>query len=60
VKQSQPLPGIEPPIIQPVAKRYTTELSRLPDDDDDDDDKAKVKLFLCFNSAPRHEGVLGE
>jgi hypothetical protein len=26
---SQPLPGLEPPIIQPVAQRYTTELSRL-------------------------------
>jgi hypothetical protein len=28
-KNSQPLPGIEPPIIQPVAQRYATELSRL-------------------------------
>jgi hypothetical protein len=28
-KNSQPLPGIEHPIIQPVAQRYTTELSRL-------------------------------
>jgi hypothetical protein len=28
-KNSQPLPGLEPPIIQPVAQRYTTELSRL-------------------------------
>jgi hypothetical protein len=28
-KHSQPLPGLEPPIIQPVAQRYTTELSRL-------------------------------
>jgi hypothetical protein len=25
-KNSQPLPGLEPPIIQPVAQRYTTEL----------------------------------
>jgi hypothetical protein len=25
-KNSQPLPGIEPSIIQPVAQRYTTEL----------------------------------
>jgi hypothetical protein len=24
---SQPLSGLEPPIIQPVAQRYTTELS---------------------------------
>jgi hypothetical protein len=28
-KNSRPLPGLEPPIIQPVAQRYTTELSRL-------------------------------
>jgi hypothetical protein len=26
----QPLPGFKPPINQPVAERYTTELSRLP------------------------------
>jgi hypothetical protein len=25
----QPLPGLEPPIIQPVAQRYTSELFRL-------------------------------
>jgi hypothetical protein len=25
-ENSQPLPGLEPPIIQPVAQRYTTEL----------------------------------
>jgi hypothetical protein len=29
-KNSQPLPGLEPPIIQPVAQRFTNELSRLP------------------------------
>jgi hypothetical protein len=28
-KNSQPLSGLEPPYIQPVAQRYTTELSRL-------------------------------
>jgi hypothetical protein len=28
-KNSQPLPRLEPPIIQPLAQRYTTELSRL-------------------------------
>jgi hypothetical protein len=28
-KNSQPLPGLEPPIIQPIAQRYTTELSRV-------------------------------
>jgi hypothetical protein len=28
-KISQPLPGLEPPIIQPIAQCYTTELSQL-------------------------------
>jgi hypothetical protein len=28
-KNSQPLPALEPPTIQPVARRYTAELSRL-------------------------------
>jgi hypothetical protein len=28
-KHSQPLPGLELPIAQPVAQRYTTELSQL-------------------------------
>jgi hypothetical protein len=28
-KNSQPLLGLEPPIIQPIAQRYTTELSRI-------------------------------
>jgi hypothetical protein len=28
-KNSQPLPGLELPIIQPVAQRYTTELYRF-------------------------------
>jgi hypothetical protein len=28
-KISQLLPGLEPPIIQPIAQRYTTELTRL-------------------------------
>jgi hypothetical protein len=28
-ENSQPLTGLEPPIIQPVAHRHTTELSRL-------------------------------
>jgi hypothetical protein len=32
-KNSQPLPGLEPPIIQPVAHRYTTEVSRLTNDE---------------------------
>jgi hypothetical protein len=28
-KNSEPLLGLEPPIIQPVAQRYTTEIYRL-------------------------------
>jgi hypothetical protein len=28
-KNSQPLPGLEPPIIQPVVQPYITELSRI-------------------------------
>jgi hypothetical protein len=28
-ENSQPLPGLEPPTIQPVAHPYTTELSRF-------------------------------
>jgi hypothetical protein len=28
-KNSQPLPGLEPPIIQPIVQLYTTELSQL-------------------------------
>jgi hypothetical protein len=30
-KNSQPLPGLEPPIIHPIAQRYTSELTRLLD-----------------------------
>jgi hypothetical protein len=37
-KNSQPLPGIEPPIIQPVAQRYLNKLSRLMIINYDDDD----------------------
>jgi hypothetical protein len=29
-RNSQPLPGLETPIIQPVVQRYTTELFRPP------------------------------
>jgi hypothetical protein len=28
-KNSQPLPGLEPPIIQPVAQRYIAKLSQF-------------------------------
>jgi hypothetical protein len=31
-KNSQPLPGLEPPIIQPLAQRYTTELPGFLDE----------------------------
>jgi hypothetical protein len=46
-KNLQPLPGIEPRIIQPVSQRYTNEVSRFlfPDVKV----KLKVKLSLCFN-----------
>jgi hypothetical protein len=56
-KNSQPLPGLEPPMIKLVAYRYTTELSWLLDLHNI---KGKVKLSLCFNWAPRHGGVFGE
>jgi hypothetical protein len=36
-KNSQPLPGLKPPIIQPVAQRYATGLSRL------------LRIFLLTN-----------
>jgi hypothetical protein len=29
-KNSQPPPGLEPPIIQPVAQRHTAELTQFP------------------------------
>jgi hypothetical protein len=29
-KISQPLPGLEPPIMHPIVQPYTTERSRLP------------------------------
>jgi hypothetical protein len=38
-KNSQPLQGLEPPIIQPVAQRYTTQLSRLLKDKTGEDEK---------------------
>jgi hypothetical protein len=40
-KHSQPLPALEPPIIQPVAQRYTTELYGLI-------------YFLCINANNVH------
>jgi hypothetical protein len=41
-----PLPELEPPIIQPVAQRYTTELSRLLPYYGKG--RVKVKLSLCL------------
>jgi hypothetical protein len=49
-KNSQPLPGLEPPIIQPVAQRYTTELSRLASNKEDGG--SMTLLYLGF--LPRH------
>jgi hypothetical protein len=44
-KNSQPLPGLEPPIIQPVAQRYTVELSRLLHDKSV---TAEIREYLLF------------
>jgi hypothetical protein len=44
-KNSQPLPGLESPIIQPVAQRYVV--------------KGKSKYVPVLNSAPRMEHELG-
>jgi hypothetical protein len=44
---SQPLPGFQPPVIQPVVQRIITELSRLlrnNDDDDNDNNYSNNKL----------------
>jgi hypothetical protein len=43
-KNSQSLPGLEPPIIQPVAQRYTTEISQF----NSSSSSKKVKLSLCL------------
>jgi hypothetical protein len=42
-KNSQPLPGLDPPIIQLVAQRYTAELSRL-----------SLRVIVDFSMAPRN------
>jgi hypothetical protein len=52
VKNSQPLPGLEPPIILYVIQGYTTELSRLVVDDDNEL-KCECEIifyFLCLNT----------
>jgi hypothetical protein len=42
-KNSQPLSGLETPIIQPVAQRYTTDISQFPLSY-----LSTGKLFFCF------------
>jgi hypothetical protein len=50
-KNSELLPGLEPPIIQPLAQRYTTELSRLLEClTEKGRGKVKVKLSLCSST----------
>jgi hypothetical protein len=46
-KNSPPLPGLEPPIIQPVAQRYTTELSLLHTDE-----KVSLNTLLSIPGKP--------
>jgi len=45
-KNFQPLPALEPPVIQPIAQRYGTELSRLHSD------KKSFNIWseLCYKS----------
>jgi hypothetical protein len=49
-KNSQPLPGLERPIIQPVAQRYTNGLSRL---------LQSLHIFLLLSLAPQPSLGLG-
>jgi hypothetical protein len=51
-KNSQPLPGLEPPVIQPVAQRYTTELSRLQFWNN----QYKIKLISSDNTSDLYSG----
>jgi hypothetical protein len=46
-KNSKPLPGLEPPIIQSAALRYTTELSRL-----------LYNVYNGFKFAPHRSNIL--
>jgi hypothetical protein len=52
-KNSQPLPGLKPPIIQPVAQRYTAELSPLLYD-------AGTSCFFELNKIPSFNGSIAE
>jgi hypothetical protein len=51
-KYSQPLPGLEPPIIHPVAQRYTTELSWLLTRPGSQDQIIKLSHSLADVSRP--------
>jgi hypothetical protein len=63
-KNSQPLPGIEPPIIQPIAQRYTSELTRFNPPDSEANrigsvQERKGETARTLNQSPRHEGAWG-
>jgi hypothetical protein len=66
-KNSEPLPGFGPPIIQPVAQRYATELSEavesfdytVRDTHDKTQDRYKIRNWmLLFNSESNYLFVL--
>jgi hypothetical protein len=50
-KNSQTLPALEPPIIQPVAQAYTTELSRLKAIGDDNNSDYNIGRGCSVQSA---------
>jgi hypothetical protein len=47
-KNSQPPPRVEPPTIQPVAQRYTTELSRIYNKGGHDRNKGGMKWTMKY------------
>jgi hypothetical protein len=49
-KISQPLPALEPPTIQPIAQRYTTEIFRLFECYRTHKSYIIVKTFITFLS----------
>jgi hypothetical protein len=51
-KNSQPLPGLEPPTMKPVAKLYATELSRTK--------FYRLEKFLKIKRSKRLSNVTGE
>jgi len=53
-KNSQPLLGLEPPIIQPVAQRYTIELYRLQRDNILHPFSAEDKSAWSYNFTPTY------